>query len=182
MCHNPFKLWCWRRLFRVPWTAKRSNPINPKGNQPWIVTGRAAAEVPIVWPPDVKSGLSNKERLGLSNKTLMLGKIEGKGRRGQEKVRRWETITIFTVWATREAHVTNLMGMELIKRQKTVEDRGLACCLRGVTESWTQLGNWTTAKTTYEVTGFLFAQARLSRNSCYLPTKVSQLITPKNPH
>ena len=53
-----FELCCWRRLVRVPWTARRSNQsIKPKGNQSWISTGRteAEAETPILWPPDVKN-------------------------------------------------------------------------------------------------------------------------------
>ena len=41
---DAFKLWCWRRLLRVPWTTRRSNQIHPKGNQSWIFTGRADAE------------------------------------------------------------------------------------------------------------------------------------------
>ena len=52
-----FELWCWRRLLRVPWTARRSNPSIRGGNQSWIFIGRthAEAETPILWPPDVKS-------------------------------------------------------------------------------------------------------------------------------
>ena len=56
-----FELWCWRRLLRVPWTARRSNQfsnqIHPKENQPWIFIGRTDvdAETPILWPPDAKS-------------------------------------------------------------------------------------------------------------------------------
>ena len=51
-----FVLWCWRRLLRVPWTARRSNP---KGNQSWIFIGRtyAKAEVPILRTPDVQNWL-----------------------------------------------------------------------------------------------------------------------------
>ena len=47
---------CWRRLLRVPGTA-RSNSVNPKENQPWILIGRTdpEAETPILWPPDAKS-------------------------------------------------------------------------------------------------------------------------------
>ena len=54
---NAVKLWCWRRLLRVPWTARRSNQSHPKGNQSWIFIGRldAEAEAPILWPPDSKS-------------------------------------------------------------------------------------------------------------------------------
>ena len=54
---DAFELWCWRRLLRIPWTARRSYPVHPKGNQSLIVIGRtgAKAETPILWPPDVKS-------------------------------------------------------------------------------------------------------------------------------
>ena len=65
------ELWCWRRLLRVPWTARRSNqsilkkikPINLRGNQPWIFIGRTDAEVeaPILWPPDAKNWLIGKD-------------------------------------------------------------------------------------------------------------------------
>ena len=79
---DAFELWSWRRLLRVPWTAKRSNqstlkeitlespldckeiqPVHPKGNQPWIFIGRtdAEAEAPILWPPDVKNWLTGKD-------------------------------------------------------------------------------------------------------------------------
>ena len=52
---DAFELWCWRRLLRVPWTARRSF-VNPKGNQFWIFIGRtdAEAEAPILWPPYAK--------------------------------------------------------------------------------------------------------------------------------
>ena len=52
---DAFELWCWRRLLRVPWTARRSN--HPKGDQSWVFIGRtdAEAETPILWPPHAKS-------------------------------------------------------------------------------------------------------------------------------
>ena len=55
---DAFELWCWRRLLRVPSTARRSNqPIHPKGDQSWVFIGRtdAEAETPVLWPPYVKS-------------------------------------------------------------------------------------------------------------------------------
>ena len=54
-----FRLWCWKRLLRVPWTAGRSKAVNLKGNQPSIFFGRigAEAEALVLWPPDVKSQL-----------------------------------------------------------------------------------------------------------------------------
>ena len=53
---DAFELWCWRRLLRVAWTARRSNSVNSKGNQSWIFTGSTdvEAETPILWPPDMK--------------------------------------------------------------------------------------------------------------------------------
>ena len=69
---DAFKLWCWRRLLRVPWTAKEIKPVNPKGNQPWILIGRTDAEAEaqyfghLMW------------RAGSLEKTLMVGKIESR--------------------------------------------------------------------------------------------------------
>ena len=54
---DAFKLWCWRRLLRVPWTARRSNQSNPKGNQVWIFIGMTDDEAPVLWPPNGKSWL-----------------------------------------------------------------------------------------------------------------------------
>ena len=52
---DAFELWCWRRLVRVPWTARRSN--QSEGDQPWDFFGRndAKAETPVLWPPHAKS-------------------------------------------------------------------------------------------------------------------------------
>ena len=56
---DAFELWCWRRLFRVPWTQGVQTPlgVHPKGNHFWIFIGRTdvEAETPILWPPDVKN-------------------------------------------------------------------------------------------------------------------------------
>ena len=73
-----FELWCWRRLLRVPWTARWSNQ---KENQSWIFIGRtyAEAETPILWPPDWRTDSLEK--------TLILGKIEGRRRERQRM--RW---------------------------------------------------------------------------------------------
>ena len=58
-----FELWCWKKLLKVPWTARRSNQPVPKGNQFWLFIGSSntEAEVPILWPPDVKSWLIGKD-------------------------------------------------------------------------------------------------------------------------
>ena len=59
---DAFELWCWRRLLRVPWTAKRSNQ-SIKGNQSWIFTGRTdvEAEAPMLLPPVAKSWINRKD-------------------------------------------------------------------------------------------------------------------------
>ena len=54
---DAFELWCWSRLLRVPWTARRS--VNPKGNQSWRTD--AEAETPVLFPPDVKNWLTRKD-------------------------------------------------------------------------------------------------------------------------
>ena len=86
--------------------SKEIKPVNSKGNQPQIFIGRtdAEAEVPIVWPPDVKA-LSLK-------KTLMLGKIEGRKRRGQQRMK----------WLS---GITNSMDMSLSKLGDSEGQRSL---------------------------------------------------------
>ena len=56
---DAFELWSWRRFLRVPWTARRGQPVHPKGDQSWVFTGGtdAEAETPIPWPLDVKNRL-----------------------------------------------------------------------------------------------------------------------------
>ena len=74
---DAFEMWCWRRLFRVPWTARRSNQsIQNKINPEWSFEGVMLKlnEAPILSPPDAKSLLITK--------TLLLGSIEDRRRRG----------------------------------------------------------------------------------------------------
>ena len=54
---DAFELWCWRRLLRVFLDCKEVQPIHPKGDQSWVFIGRTdvEAEIPILWPPDVKN-------------------------------------------------------------------------------------------------------------------------------
>ena len=80
-----FQLCCWRRLLRVLLTAKEIKPVNPKGNQSQIFTGRTEAEAPILWSPDAKSQLLEVE--------LHAQKIEGRERRGQRRMRWLDGIT-----------------------------------------------------------------------------------------
>ena len=73
---DDFELWCWRRLLRVPWTARRSNPSILQEISP-----DAEAEAPILWPPDAAT-FGHLFPTNSLEKTLMLGKIEGGRRRG----------------------------------------------------------------------------------------------------
>ena len=80
------------KTLESPLDSKEIQPVHPKGNQSWIFIGRtvAEAETPILWPPDVKN-----DSLG---KTLMLGKIEGRRRRGWQRMRWLDSITNSMDW------------------------------------------------------------------------------------
>ena len=74
---DAFELLCWRRL-ESPLDHKKIKSVNPKGDYSWIFIGRsdAEAEAPVLWPPDAKNWLIRK--------TLIVGKIEGRSRRGRQ--------------------------------------------------------------------------------------------------
>ena len=147
---DAFELWCWRRLLRVPWTARRSNQSILKE----ISSGCSLEGLMLKLKLQYFGHLM--WRADSFEKTLILGKIVGRRRRGRQRMRRLDGITV-------------LKNMGLGGLRELVKHREAWCAaVHGVTKSRAQLSDWTELYWTNYTWGFQFLNS-LTNTCDYLP-------------
>ena len=123
---DAFELWCWRRLLRVPWTARRSNQSILKEISPEYSLEGLVLKLRLQYFGHLMQRTDSME------KTMLLGRIEGRRRRGWQR-RRWLD------------GITDSKNMSLSKLQEMVKDRkAWSVAVHGVAKSQTGLSDWTT--------------------------------------